>query len=60
MLLVRTKAFLRAALARWEAFVYQDDLMPDDLKDELANFFVALMTALFVGAIIIRVFFARH
>lgn len=50
----------RRLLARWEAFVYQDDLMPDDLKDELANFFLAIMTALFVGSLILRVFFARH
>lgn len=50
----------RRLLARWKAFVYQDDLMSDNLKDELANFFVAVMTAVFVGALIIRVFFARH
>lgn len=49
----------RRFLARWEAFVYQEDLMPDDLKDELANFFLALMTAFFVGSLILRML-ARH
>lgn len=47
-------------VARWEAFVQKDDLVPDDLKDELATLFLALMTAFFVGSVILRVFFARH
>lgn len=46
-------------VARWRAFVYQEDLMPDDLKDELATFFLALMTAFFVGSLILRML-ARH
>lgn len=55
----RARAFLRSLVARWEAFVYQEDLMSDDLKDELANFFVAVMTALFAGSVILRLI-VRH
>lgn len=46
-------------VARWTAFVYQEDLMPDDLKDELANLFLAMMTAFFAGSVILRLF-VRH
>lgn len=53
------KALLRSLVARWEAFVYQDDLMPDDLKNELATFFLSVMTAMFVGSLILRLF-VRH
>lgn len=58
-LLVRARASLRVLVARWEAFVYQEDLMPDDLKDELANLFLAMMTAFFAGSVILRLF-VRH
>lgn len=33
--------------------------MPEDLKDELANFFLALMTAFFAGSFVLR-FLLRH
>lgn len=33
--------------------------MPDDLKDELATFFLALMIAFFAGSFVLR-FFVRH
>lgn len=55
----RAKRFLRASWRKWEAFVYRDTLMPEELKDELATFFLALMTSFCVGSMILR-FFVRH
>lgn len=56
----RARLFVRAMVARARVFAYQGFLMPEDLKDELANLFVAMMTALLVGSLILRLFYARH